>query len=110
MDHGDSPTISLLYATLAISGAFAPSGDGWGDVLGWTIDELANATFLEWVHPDDRDAVITAIHAVYAGGAVLSFAARFSAKYGDYTWLHWTIAPHTRQVELELIGRPIPSL
>jgi rsbT co-antagonist protein RsbR len=108
VNHSDLPATTLLYATLAINGALTPSGDTWEHILGWSTADLASTTFLEWVHPDDRDAVITAVHAVYTGVTVLSFVCRFSGKYGDYAWLHWTVTPHTRHIELELVGRLIP--
>lgn len=95
-----------LHATLAVSGGLSQTGAAWEQLLGWGAADLAGATFIERVHPDDQEAVIAAIHAAYASGGTTTFACRYARKDGSYLRLRWEAAPRPGRVELELTGRP----
>lgn len=96
----------VLRATLAVSGGLAPVGDAWERVLGWTTADIVGTTFIERVHPDDRDHVIAAIHAAYASGAIAVFGCRYARKDGSYRRMAWEASPLPGLIELDLAGWP----
>ncbi len=74
------------------------SGDGyfvdlnprWSEILGYSEDELKSKPFIEFVHPDDRQATIREAEAIYgAEGITVNFENRYIKKDGSYMWLAW---------------------
>jgi len=62
--------------------------------LGYTAEELLSRSFLEMIHPDDRDKTITAINEkLNKGKKVTAFENRYRCKDGSYKWLSWTTQP-----------------
>jgi PAS domain S-box-containing protein len=61
----------------------------WGKVLGYTIEELTDKPFIEFVHPDDRKATIQEFNKILAGGKTFHFENRYKCKNGDYKVLAW---------------------
>lgn len=106
MKPADLANTPVLRATLAVNGSLTPTGEAWKHILGWHAHELAGTAFIERVHPDDQDAVIGVIHAVYANGTAASFACRYASKNGGYLWLAWMAEPRPGHIELDLVGRP----
>jgi diguanylate cyclase (GGDEF)-like protein/PAS domain S-box-containing protein len=57
--------------------------------LGYTQEELLKKPFLEFVHPEDREATAAAAARLGAGGDVVGFHNRYRAKDGTYRWIEW---------------------
>jgi PAS domain S-box-containing protein len=68
-----------------------------GQVLGFTTDELRASPFLEFVHPDDREATLRVMSSVSTGAPVIDFENRYRTKDGSYKWLQWFASPLTDQ-------------
>ena len=85
-------SISLdLLCIAGTDGYFKQLNPSWTRLLGYSMDELIGAPFLDFVHPDDRDA--TAVEAAKLGNGVhetVSFENRYRKKDGQYVWLLWT--------------------
>jgi light-regulated signal transduction histidine kinase (bacteriophytochrome) len=64
-------------------------------MLGFTIAELKGRPFLEFVHPDDREATLREMRKLGTGQVVLGFENRCIAKDGSWRWLVWNQAPDT---------------
>lgn len=63
--------------------------------LGWQPDELVGTSALEWIHPDDADAVITTFVGQLEPGAVSSKVEyRFRHRDGSWRWLEGVYANH----------------
>lgn len=66
----------------------------WESTLGYRLDELKAKPFLDFVHPDDRDATLYEMHRQFAEGkTVLHFQNRYRHRDGTYRWLEWTSQP-----------------
>ena len=79
-----------MLATADEAGYFVDLNPIWPRVLGWSTDELRAKPFIDFVHPDDRDATLTAAAKLYGGGELVSFENRYSHKDGSYRWLMWS--------------------
>jgi two-component system, sensor histidine kinase and response regulator len=84
-----------LLCIAGFDGYFKRLNQTWERVLGFPVAELCASPYLEFVHPDDREATVAAAAQVGGGGTVLRFENRFRAVDGSYRWLSWSAVPYT---------------
>ena len=65
----------------------------WERTLGFTREELRARPYLEFVHPDDREATIAEAGKVRAGANAVLFENRYRCQDGSYRWLSWNVTP-----------------
>jgi rsbT co-antagonist protein RsbR len=78
-----------LLATASKEGYFLELNPAWTTTLGWTLEELKSKPFLEFVHPDDRDATGLKLVEQFDGLVVQKFENRYRCLDGAYKWLSW---------------------
>jgi PAS domain S-box-containing protein len=76
-----------------LEGRFKRVNPAFGVTLGWSADELTAVPYLNFVHPDDREAVLAETAKLAAGETTLTFEARYRCKDGSYRWLNWRALP-----------------
>jgi two-component system sensor histidine kinase/response regulator len=87
-------TLSPDLACMAnFDGYFTRVNPAWQRVLGLAQADLIARPFLDFVHPDDRQATNDAISRLMTGSDVTGFENRFRCHDGSYKWLEWTAAP-----------------
>ncbi len=90
-------TLSLdLLSIAGLDGYFRQLNPSWERTLGYTNEELKSRPFLEFVHPDDREATLVATRKL-AAGELVHFEIRCLAKDGSCRWLEWNAAPHPEE-------------
>ena len=83
-----------MLATATPDGTFIRLNPAWQTTLGYSTEELTAKPFLEFVHPDDRDATVYETQRQFAEGkTVLQFQNRYRHRDGSYRWLEWTSQP-----------------
>ncbi len=91
-------TLSLdLFCVATFQGYFLRLNPAWETVLGFTRDELRAKPFIEFVHPDDREATKRVLSKVSTGEHVINFENRYRTKDGSYKWLQWFASPFIAQ-------------
>jgi len=70
-------------------GHFRRLNRSWEEALGYTLDELTGQRFLDFVHPDDIPATLTAISELDSEKPVFNFIHRYRCKDGSYRWIEW---------------------
>lgn len=88
-------TISLNAIT-GFDGYFKKLNPAWEKTLGWTIDELTEKPFIEFVHSDDI-ARTREMSETLQKGIDISFENRYRCKDGSYRWLLWTSSADTKR-------------
>ncbi|QAY77352.1 PAS domain S-box protein [Sphingosinicella sp. BN140058] len=68
----------------------------WTTLLGWSEEELIGRSFLDLVHPDDREATLAEAGRLSDGLTTLRFENRYRRRDGSYAWLSWTAVPDTQ--------------
>lgn len=63
-------------------------------VLGYAREELKAKPFLEFVHPEDRDATEEALKSLESGKILADFTNRYRRKDATYRWLEWRAVPN----------------
>jgi PAS domain S-box-containing protein len=82
-----------LFCIAGADGCLKTVNPAWTRVLGWSPEELLSRPWLDFVHPDDREATVGANRSVAAGGRVTGFVNRHRCKFGGYRWLEWRATP-----------------
>jgi PAS domain S-box-containing protein len=73
-----------LFCVATFDGYFLRANPAWQRVLGFSDAELRASPFMDFVHPDDRAATITALSALTTGGHVIDFENRYRSSDGSY--------------------------
>ncbi len=82
-----------MLCIAGFDGMFKQVNPAWTGTLGWSEEELLSRPWIEFIHPDDREATLSAGERLSEGNAVHSFESRFSCKEGPCRWLSWTAFP-----------------
>ena len=88
-------------------GYFKLVNPAWERVLGYTKEELTSRPWLDFVHPDDRDATIHEGENLSIGVSVIRFHNRYRASDGSYRWLSWMAAPYPEKQLIYAVARDI---
>ena len=87
-----------LLCTCTFSGEFLWIGPGWREALGWDESELRSRPYIQFVHPDDREATMEAMGVLSHGGFVRGFVNRYQHRNGNWLWLEWHSAGSSDRV------------
>ncbi len=82
-----------LLCVASLEGSFLRVNPAWTHVLGYDEAALRAAPFLDFVHPDDRDATVQAMSHLTTGARVINFANRYRTSDGAYRWFEWNSTP-----------------
>lgn len=79
-----------MLCTANMDGYFVELNEAWTEHLGYELEELRAAPFLEFVHPDDRGRTEVESAALFEGVQTLRFENRYRAKDGSWHWIQWS--------------------
>jgi PAS domain S-box-containing protein len=85
--------IDLCLNPLCIAGTdgyFKHVNPAWETTFGFTREELLSRPYLEFVHPDDREATSAEAAKIASGCNTVSFENRYRCRDGSYKWLLWS--------------------
>ena len=84
-------TLSLdLLCIAKFDGYFERLNPAWEQLLGIPRTELLSRPWIDFVHPDDRDASDGARATVVGDSTLLHFENRYRCADGSYKWLEWS--------------------
>ena len=87
-------TLSLdLVCIAGFDGYFRRVNPAWQRQLRYTKEELLSQPYMEFVHPDDRQATLSVVTMLGEGREVLHFENRYRHKDGTLHWLLWACTP-----------------
>jgi PAS domain S-box-containing protein len=88
-------TLALDMLCIAgFDGYFKRLNPSWEKTLGWSNEQLLERPYLDFVHPDDREATIAEAQRLAAGNYhTVAFENRYRCVDGTYKWLLWNAAP-----------------
>jgi len=82
-----------LLCIADIEGNFIRVSKEWENTLGYTIEELENRKFLDFVHPDDLQRTLDALNKLSNQENLLNFTNRYLSKNGTYRFIEWRSTP-----------------
>ena len=98
-----------LFCIAGFDGYFKRLNRAWPETLGWTEEELLARPFLDFVHPDDRDATAREAGKIGHGATTVSFENRYCRKDGTFRWLQWTAVPLVDQALILAVARDVTA-
>ena len=97
-----------MLCIAGFDGYFKRVNPAWERILGYTQEDLLSRPFMEFVHPDDREATRTeSIKQIERGQEVVYFENRYFHKDGTLRWLMWTSTPFPEQQVVFAAARDI---
>ncbi len=84
-----------LLAIANSEGYFLQLNPEWEKVLGYTIEELTNRKYLDFVHPDDLQSSLDALKVMSQETPLKHFITQYLCKDGTYKFLEWNVAPES---------------
>jgi PAS domain S-box-containing protein len=102
-------SLSLDMLCIAgFDGYFKRVNPAWQRLLGYSETELLSTPYMEFVHPDDREATVAEVRKqVDLGLEVIHFENRYLHKDGTLRWLMWTSTPFREQEVVYAAARDI---
>lgn len=74
-------------------GYFRRLNPEWERTLGYSLEDIENSRFLDFVHPDDINSTLTAMAALKSQTSIMRFENRYRCKNGSYRWIEWRSQP-----------------
>lgn len=96
-----------MLCVATFDGRFRQVNPAWTQALGWTPEEMIRSHWIDFVHPEDREATILATQALMMGKPVLDFENRYRCKNGTYRWISWNSYPLVRESLIFAVSRDI---
>jgi len=79
-------------------GYFLRLNKEWENTLGYGTDEIMRSSFLDFVHPEDKQTTVDALNKLSSQNAVLNFTNRYKTKSGDYRYIEWRSIPRGEKI------------
>ncbi len=85
-----------LFCVVNLDGEFKRINPVFEDLLGFPMDEMINKSFVELVHPEDRDLTVSELKKIRNSNRPISFEHRCLCRDGSYKWFSWktTLVPN----------------
>ncbi len=96
-----------MFCITSFDGYFLQLNPVWEATLGFTLETLKSKPFVEFIHPEDRQATITETEKLRQGISTIAFENRFLCKDGSYKWLLWNATVSPDQESYYAVGRDI---
>jgi PAS domain S-box-containing protein len=96
-----------MLCIAGVDGYFKHLNPAWERTLGYSKEELLSRPYVDFVHPEDREAAIAEAKSLAAGRDTFIFENRFRCKDGSYKWLRWTGAVRAEKGVIYAIARDV---
>ena len=96
-----------LFCIAGFDGCFKVLNPAWERTLGWSEEELLSKPYVEFVHPQDKEATVNAKSKLANGIEVYQFVNRYFCKDGTIRWLSWNAVPYPKERILLAVARDI---
>jgi PAS domain S-box-containing protein len=96
-----------LLCIAGTDGYFKLVNPAWETTFGYTREELLSRPYLEFVHPEDREATTAEAANIASGRSTLSFENRYRCKDGSYKWLLWSAVVHAEKGLIYAVGADV---
>lgn len=82
-----------LICVIGIDGDLKQVNSSFEKTLNYSIEEVLDRAFLDFVHPEDRTTTLVELEKLTHKTSAISFENRYRCKDGSYKWLSWNAFP-----------------
>jgi PAS domain S-box-containing protein len=87
-----------LMCIANVDGRFVRLNPAWEGVLGYSVAELKEANFLDFVHPEDLHETLQALKQLNDRQSVIAFTNRYRHRDGHWRYIEWRTIPYANGV------------
>jgi PAS domain S-box-containing protein len=96
-----------MFCVAGFDGFFKGLNPAFEKTLGFTAKELLAKPYLQFIHPDDRQATVTEAGRLENREITFAFENRYLCKDGSYKWLLWNAVSVSEQQLIYAVARDI---
>jgi PAS domain S-box-containing protein len=96
-----------MFVIAGFDGYFKRLNPAWEKTLGIPMAELLSTPYVDFVHPDDRDATLREGQRLLEGLQITSFENRYRCADGTYVWILWNATPSRERQLIYAAARDI---
>jgi putative two-component system response regulator len=97
-----------MLATADFTGRFTRVNPAWERTLGQSAEIMCSRPYIDFVHPEDREATIAETVALSEGShQTVRFRNRYRAADGSYHWLEWSATSSPSEGVIHAVARDI---
>ncbi len=96
-----------LFGIVGTDGLFKKINPAFEKLLGFTKKEFFSVPFIDFIHPEDREATLESVKRAAQGMATENFVIRCKQKNKGYLWISWTNKPAAEEGLIYIAGRDI---
>jgi PAS domain S-box-containing protein len=96
-----------MFCVAGFDGFFKGLNPSFQKTLGFTTEELFAKPYLEFVHPNDRQATVAEAARLENQEVTFAFENRYQCKDGSYKWLLWNAVSVPEQKLIYAVARDI---
>ncbi|MFH0821780.1 MAG: PAS domain S-box protein, partial [Pseudomonadota bacterium] len=98
-----------IFCVAGFDGYFRQLNPAATRTLGWSTKELMSKPWIDFVHPEDREAALAMAGKLVEGEAVVSFDNRCLCADGSYRRLSWNAQPLTPEERIFAVARDVTA-
>ena len=96
-----------LLCIAGLDGYFEYVNPAWTADLGWSLEELKDRPFLDFVHPDDHAATRAEVGKLARGLETIVFENRYRHQDGSFRWLQWNARLEPERLRIYATARDV---
>ncbi|EDX74842.1 PAS fold family [Coleofasciculus chthonoplastes PCC 7420] len=96
-----------ILGIVNFEGYFIDVNPAFEKILGISSDAIKAQPFIEWVHPEDREATQAQMRKLASGITIKSFENRYCSQDGSYQWFSWTAVPFVQERLVYVVAHDI---
>jgi PAS domain S-box-containing protein len=98
---------SDLVCVVDNEGRLVLASPSWEQTLGFPLAEISSRQFIDFVHPDDREATLAEFGSELTGHPAYSFQNRYVCADGTFRWLEWNAKPDPASNRVYAVARDV---
>lgn len=87
-----------MFCIATVQGEFVRLNPEFERVLGYPVSELEGRKFMQYVHPEDREATLQTLAALGRQKEIYGFENRFRCRSGGYRHIEWRATPKGNRI------------